>query len=524
MVSGMKKKSADLIKFERKLRVRALTLNDFDQLVQMQLLCFPTMKPWSKEQFASQLTVFPEGQICVTVGDELAASSSSLIVPFDLYSDWHDWKSLSDAGFIRNHDPQGDTLYGIELMVHPKYRSMKLSRRLYNARKQLCRERNLERMVIGGRIPGYKAYSDQFTAEQYVERVVSKELVDPVLTPQLSNGFALQRLIPEYMPSDEDSCGFATHMEWLNLEAESHRGRNMRAVQTVRIAAAQWRVREVSTFEDFAQQARFFVDVASDYRCDFLLFPELFTLQLLSLSQGERPGLAARRLAGFTPQYLELFGSLAVKYNVNIIGGSQFTVEDGKLYNVAFLFRRNGTMEKQYKLHITPSERKWWGVEGGSALEVFSTDRGRIAINVCYDVEFPELARTVAKRGAQILFVPFNTDNRQGYLRVRYCAQARAIENHLFVAISGCTGNLPNVANADIHYAQTGIFTPCDVSFARDGIADECEPNSETLVMSDLDLEQLRRHRYSGSTTNWNDRRTDLYELRFLGNGDPEIV
>ena len=105
---------------------------------------------------------------------------------------------------------------------------------------------------------------------------------------------------------------------------------------------------------------------------------------------------------------------------------AKFTVEGDRLYNVAYLFRRDGTLEKQYKLHITPSERKWWGVTHGDRVHVFETDRGRIAILICYDIEFPEIVRIAVRKGAQILFVPFNTDERHGYLRVRICAQARA--------------------------------------------------------------------------------------------------
>ncbi|MFG0255525.1 MAG: nitrilase-related carbon-nitrogen hydrolase, partial [Rhodopirellula sp. JB053] len=170
-------------------------------------------------------------------------------------------------------------------------------------------------------------------------------------------------------------------------------------------------------------------------------------------------------------------------------------------------------------IHITPSERKWWGVNPGNAVEVFDTDCGRIAIQVCYDIEFPELTRIATQKGASIIFVPFNTDTRHGYLRVRYCAQARCIENHLYVAISGCTGNLPFVENSDIHYAQSGIFTPADAEFARDAIADECNPNVETLIVHDLDFEQLRRHREQGSVQNWNDRKRDLYKVVYVEDG-----
>jgi predicted amidohydrolase len=152
-------------------------------------------------------------------------------------------------------------------------------------------------------------------------------------------------------------------------------------------------------------------------------------------------------------------------------------------------------------------------------MNVFDTDRGRVAINVCYDVEFPELARIAADKGAQILFVPFNTDVRSGYLRVRLCAQARCIENHLYTAISGCIGNLPFVENADIHYAQSGLFTPADIPFSRDAVAAECQPNIETLIIHDVDLELLKRHRQSGTVQNWNDRRKDIYSVTYTEEG-----
>jgi predicted amidohydrolase len=192
-------------------------------------------------------------------------------------------------------------------------------------------------------------------------------------------------------------------------------------------------------------------------------------------------------------------------------------VEDGVLRNAAFLFRRDGSIDKQYKLHITPNERRWWGIEPGDGLKVFDTDRGRIAILICYDVEFPELARIAAAEGAHTFFVPFNTNDRLGYLRVRSCAQARAIENQVFVAIAGCAGNLPFVENADIHYSQCGIFTPSDVGFARDAIAAESTPNIETVLTHDVDVELLRRNRHAGTVRPWTDRRGDLYRVHYPG-------
>ncbi len=514
----------NLSEFESHIRTRTIKPEDFERIVELQQKCFPSMLPWSREQFDSQLKHFPDGQICVEYDGEVVASSTSLIVDFDLYSEWHNWKEMSDNGYIRNHDPEGDTLYGIEIMVDPDYRGMKLARRLYEARKQLVRDKNLKSIVIGGRIPGYGKHKDKMTAHEYVENVEDSTLYDLVLTTQLANGFELKQLIPEYLPSDEDSAGWATYLEWTNVDYKPYKKRSIRPVQVVRIACVQYQMRTIESFDDFRKQCSFFVDTASDYKCDFVLFPELISTQLLSFCDTKRPGDAARKLAEFTPQYLEMFSEMAIRYNINIIGGSQFAVEDEYLYNIAYLFRRDGTIGKQYKIHVTPAEWKWWGVTGGEKVEVFDTDCGRIAINICYDIEFPELSRIAAQKGAQIIFVPFNTDERYGYLRVRHCALARCIENHMYVAVAGPVGNLPFVNNADIHYAQAGIFTPADFPFSREAVAAESNPNIETIVIHDVDIELLRRHRYKGTTQNFNDRRKDLYEIRYVADGKTKTV
>ncbi len=508
--------------FERKVQVRPLAPGDFGAVVELQKKCFPRMTPWLPEQFQSMLDRFPEGQIAVEYDGRVVASCCSLMVDFDRFSEWHDWDAVSGNGYIRNHDPSGDTLYGIEMMVDPEFRGMKLARRLYKARKDLCQEKNLRRIMVGGRIPGYAQQASTMTAQEYVDHVISAALYDDVLTTQISNGFVLKGLIRDYIPSDEDSGGYATFLEWVNPTYTPDAKRHFQLVQNVRVCSVQWEMRRVANFDEFARQCEFFTDSASDYRSDFVVFPELFTTELLSFIPSGRPADAARKLADLTPQYLDLFRRLAVQYDVNIVGGSQFTVEDDQLFNVSYLFRRDGTIGKQYKLHVTPSERKWWGVSPGQRVEVFDTDRGKIAIQICYDVQFPELARIATRQGAQILFVPYNTEARHGYLRVRLCAQARCVENQIYAVTSGCVGNLPFVGNVDVHYAQSGIFTPADVSFSRDGIAAECSPNVETLVIHDLDLELLRRHRYAGVTLNWADRRKDLYRLTYRS-GDVDV-
>jgi predicted amidohydrolase/ribosomal protein S18 acetylase RimI-like enzyme len=504
--------------YERELIVRPLRPDDYERVVELQARCFQHMRSWTREQFLSQLQHFPEGQIGLEYGGRLVASSSSLLLDFGMYDGAHKWSQITNHGMIRNHNPLGTTLYGIEIMVDPDYRGMKFARRLYDARKQLARERNLMRIVLGGRIPGYHAHAADMSAREYVDRVINKTLVDPVLTPQLANGFVLKRLIRDYLPSDDESLGWATLLEWTNLDYQPDPNRRLVVSRRVRICAVQFQMRRVANFTEFARQCEYFVDVASDYKCDFIMFPELFTLPLLAFIKADEPGLAVRKLAEFTPQFVELFSGLALRHNVNIIGGSTFVVENDRLYNVAYLFHRNGGIDKQYKLHITPNERRWWGVEAGNAFDVFDTDRGKVSIQICYDVEFPELGRLAAEQGAEIFFVPFCTDERYSYLRVRYCAQARCIENHVYVAMAGNVGNLPDVENMDVQYAQSGILTPSDIPFDRDAIAAECTPNIETVIMDDVDLELLSRHRQTGNVLNWKDRRTDLYHVRLIPN------
>jgi predicted amidohydrolase/ribosomal protein S18 acetylase RimI-like enzyme len=509
----------DLADFESKLVLRPLRVSDYEAVIELEKRCFEGQQPWSRAHLESQIKHFPEGQLCLEYDGEIVASSSSLIVDFGDYDDWHSWRQIADDGYIRNHEDEGDTLYGIEIMVDPEFRGYRLSRRLYDARKNIARLRNLRRIIIGGRIPGYAAHADELSATEYVEQVVARKIYDPVLTAQLSNGFALQGLIPNYLPDDLESKGYATYLEWRNLEYRPDPGRKLRSVWNQRLSLVQYMMRRIDSFDEFARQCEYYVDTAGDYHADFVLLPELFTTQLLSLIDERRPGVAARRLAEYTPQYLELFSDLAIKYNVNVIGGSQFIEEQGELYNVSFLFRRDGTIDKQYKLHVTPNEAQWWGVQPGSHVNVMDTDRGRIAILICYDVEFPELARIATAKGANILFVPFNTNDRLGYLRVRSCAQARAIENQIYVAVAGCAGNLPSVENADIHYSQACIFTPSDVGFARDAIAAESTPNIETVLTHDIDIELLHRNRSGGTVRPFTDRRSDLYRVRWF---DPD--
>lgn len=511
----------DMSKYEKKIVVRNTRMEDIDEIIALGRKCFPNMVPWKREQLVSHIRIFADGQFCVEYEDKIVGSCSSLMVNFDEYEDQHTWNTITDNGYITNHDPDGFNLYGIEVMVDPEYRRMKLGHRLYEARKELARELNLQSIIIGGRIPNYHKYKEEMTAREYVAAVEKHSIYDPVLSFQLLQGFTIKRINTRYLPDDKASDSFATLMEWNNIDYRPKSRRVYRASFPVRICAIQYMMKKIDCFTEFTRQVEYYVDVAADFGSDFAVFPELFTTQLMSFLEEKRPDKAIRLLATFTDQYIELFTELAVRYNVNIVGGSHFEEVNGDIFNVAYLFRRDGTIEKQSKIHATPNERKWWGISEGNEINVFDTDCGKIAIQICYDIEFPELARIAVDKGANIIFVPFCTDDRQGYLRVRYCAQARAIENQVYTCIAGTVGNLTHVENMDIQYAQSGIFCPSDFEFARDGIVGECDANVDTVVVGDVDLEKLRRSRNSGSVRQLHDRRHDLYriELKDLKTG-----
>ncbi|WHY92361.1 bifunctional GNAT family N-acetyltransferase/carbon-nitrogen hydrolase family protein [Neobacillus cucumis] len=505
----------DISKYEKKIIIRNILVEDIDAIIDLGKVCFPNMDPWKREQLLSHIRIFPEGQFCVEYEDKIVGSCSSLIVNFDEYDDQHTWDVITDNGYITNHDPDGFNLYGIEVMVDPEYRRMKLGHRLYEARKDLAVRLNLKSIIIGGRIPNYHKYKEEMTARDYVAAVEKHSIYDPVLSFQLLQGFTIKRINTRYLPDDKASDSMATLMEWNNVDYRPKSKRIYRTAFPIRICAVQYMMKKIDSFQDFSRQVEYYVDVAADFGSDFVVFPEIFTTQLMSFLEEKRPDQAVRRLATYTDQYIELFTQLAVRYNINIVGGSHFVEENGELYNVGFLFRRDGTIERQSKLHAAPDERKWWGISEGKDINVFDTDCGKIAIQISYDVEFPELARIAVDKGANIIFVPFCTEDRQAYLRIRCCAQARAIENQVYTCIAGTVGNLTHVENMDIQYAQSGIYSPSDFEFARDGIVGECDANIDTVVVGDVDLEKLRRSRNSGSLRQLRDRRHDLYRVEW---------
>lgn len=279
-------------------------------------------------------------------------------------------------------------------------------------------------------------------------------------------------------------------------------------METLRVASLQYFIRPVGSFEEFHEQVAALVETAADYGCKLVVFPEYFTCQLLTLAEVKRPiDEQIRDLAYQLPRYKEVLSELAREHKIYIVGGTIPVIreETDRVYNESYVFGPSGKYGWQGKLHMTRFETQDWIVDPHSVLRIFQTEFGRIAVNICYDVEFPELARAAARAGANILVVPSCTDDRQGYLRVRYCAQARAIENQMYVIHSSTVGSLPQVPAVHLNYGQAAILTPSDFSFSRDGILAEGIPNQESMILGELNMSIIERSRTHGTVLPLND-------------------
>lgn len=513
----IRSEDADL---HHRLRMRNTLMSDYPALKQiMDLVYGHAGGAWTPRQVESQLTRFPEGQICIEDNGKVIAGVISVIVDYKKFGDYHTHDQITGDGYLTTHDPTGDTLYGVDVFVHPDYRGLRLGRRLYDARKELCRKLNLRRIVFGGRIPGYDKHSHTLTPQEYIQEVKAREIYDPVLTFQLSNDFHVRRVVTGYLPEDEESQGYAVISQWFNIEYEETKRLLGEPKRIARVAAVQWQMRPAATFDVFRSHLRYYIDVVAAYKCDFAVLPEYFNASLISqfYPHAKSDAEAIRSLSQYTDKIRALISDLAVQYNINIIAGSLPEYRDHTLRNVSFLCRRDGSWDFQYKLHPTPGEQLEWGLQGGDELKLFDTDEGKIGILVCYDVQFPELSRLLAEQGMQILFVPYLTDTKSAYLRVRRCAQARAIENECYVVATGSMGNIPNMGYMDIHYSQSAIFTPSDFAFPHDAVKAEATPNTETTLIADLDLGLLKELRSQGSVRNFQQRRLDLYQVQWKG-------
>ncbi len=493
-----------------------LTPGHYTELKEVMISAYSNMPNtyWKEKHINNLLEKFPEGQVIVKANGQLAGCALSILVEGNKFDTQHTYKEVTGNFTFHTHDSKGDMLYGIDVFIKPEFRGLRLGRRLYDYRKELCEKLNLKGILFGGRIPNYHTFSPELTAKQYIEKVRQREIHDSVLNFQLSNDFHPMRVLKNYLEGDGASMEYAVLLKWDNIYYEKPTQQPSSNKKEIRLGLVQWQMRPYKDLKEVMEQIEFFVDALSSYKSDFALFPEYFNAPLMAKYNHLSEADAIRKLAEYTPDILAEFTKLSVSYNINIIAGSMPELVGDTLNNVGYLCRRDGTYEKYEKLHVTPDEAKVWGLKGGSSIKSFDTDCGKIGILICYDVEFPELSRILADDGMDILFVPFLTDTQNGFSRVRYCAQARAIENECYVAIAGCVGNLPKVHNMDIQYAQSMVFTPCDFAFPTNGIKSEATPNTEMILIADIDIHLLTELHNKGSVKNLKDRRKDLYNLK----------
>ena len=499
-----------------RIELRTLQLSDYKELRQSMTQAYPNWPGgyWREETIEKLLKTFPEGQFGILVDGKIVGSALSIIVKLNKFGLDHTYAQITGNYTFSTHNAKGDVLYGIDVFIHPDFRGLRLARRLYDARKELCERLNLRAIVFGGRIPNYYKYSQELSPREYIAQVRLRKIFDPVLTFQLANDFHAKRVLKGYLPDDHESGEYAVLLQWDNIYYSET---PIEEVSVVRLGLVQWQMRPYNSAEELYEQIEYFVDAVAGYNCDFVLFPEFFNAPLMAPYNDEPAHEAVRKLAGYTEEIQQKFTELAIAYNINIITGSMPQIEGEKLLNVGFLCRRDGSTERYVKIHVTPDEARVWGMQGGDILRAFDTDCGKIGVLICYDVEFPELPRLLADEGVNLLFVPFLTDTQNGYMRVRTTAAARAIENECYVAIAGSVGNLPKVHNMDIQFAQSVVFTPCDFAFPTNGIKAEATPNTEMILIADVDLMLLKELNLRGAVRNLNDRRRKLFDLKWTG-------
>ncbi|MEZ4873904.1 MAG: bifunctional GNAT family N-acetyltransferase/carbon-nitrogen hydrolase family protein [Flavobacteriaceae bacterium] len=505
-----------MIKNIENIELSFLNMEDYQELKEAMIQAYTTMPEmyWREHQIKTLIERFPEGQVVVKVNNQIAGCALSIMIDYEKFEDNHSYEAITGNYTFSTHTDEGDVLYGIDVFIKPEFRGLRLGRRLYDYRKELCERLNLRGVAFGGRIPNYHKYKDTLTPKEYIDKVRKKEIQDPVLNFQISNDFHPAKILKNYLVGDEASNDYAVLLEWDNVLYEKESKKPMAVKKVVRLGLVQWQMRSYKNLEELMQQVEFFVDAVSGYRSDFALFPEFFMTPLMAENNHLDPHEAIRELAKYSETLVQKFSEFAISYNINIITGSMPEIRNGNLYNVGYLCKRDGTIEGYEKLHVTPDEAKVWGLQGGYNFKVFDTDCGKIGVLICYDSEFPELSRLLADEGMDILFIPFLTDTQNGYSRVRNCAQARAIENECYVAIAGSVGNLPKVHNMDMQYAQSMVFTPCDFSFPANGIKAEATPNTEMVLICDVDIDLLRQLNQFGSVRNLRDRRKDIFDLR----------
>ena len=280
----------------------------------------------------------------------------------------------------------------------------------------------------------------------------------------------------------------------------------------VRVSLCQLITRVVQDFGDYRLHVRSLLDQCAD--ADLVILPEYATLELFTVNprwQSLTFTNLGEELDQFTADYRDLFRAEAKARGQFICAGTHIMRLNGAIYNVAHLFEPTGALHTHAKTHIFPGEREWRSCEG-ETMDVVTLPFARVGFNVCYELEIPECTNTLVEKGIEIVLSPSATFSEAGFWRVRHCAQARAIENQIYVVHCSIGGNLgAPMPNA---WAQSSVVGPCDFAWTNPaGVIAEARANVEQVIAATLDLDKLAENRISGSATTFKDRRrrADLY-------------
>lgn len=304
-----------------KIELRNLKIEDYLQLKNSMIEAYSELEEmyWKEHHIIKLLDTFPEGQLVVIVDGKVVGSALSLIIPSEVAQKNHTYEQITGNYTFNTHDSTGDILYGIDVFIHPKYRGLRLGRRLYDARKELCEQLNLAGIIFAGRIPNYSEYSKTLNPKEYIEKVRMKEIYDPVLSFQLSNDFHVKKIMKNYLEGDTSSHEYAVLLEWHNIFYEPSPKLINTRKSIIRLGLIQWQMRPLSNLEALFDQAEFFIDAVSGYESDFALFPEFFIAPLMADYNHLSEADAIRELAKYANLFVENFRNFAISYNINII-------------------------------------------------------------------------------------------------------------------------------------------------------------------------------------------------------------
>ncbi|MFA5584160.1 MAG: GNAT family N-acetyltransferase, partial [Bacteriovoracaceae bacterium] len=306
---------------KRHITIRRTTFQDADAINEIVRKCYPGTAPYPYDALRAQINHFPEGQLVVEYDKVVIGFCITFIITEAEAMKPHTWKEISGSSFASRHDPMGDFLYGMDICVDPAFRGKKIGERLYNERRKLCQALKLKGILFGARIPGFRKRRKIYpTPEAYLEAVTSKKIKDPTVSFQIRNGFEPIMILKDYLPSDADSLGYAILMRWENplIDPKANLSYAEDAKDNVRICTINFEQRKISSLEEFQSIAEYFIGVAADYRCDFVVFPEFVTMSLLSIiNEKLDPVKSLEHLGEFTEPFLEFMNNAALKYNIN---------------------------------------------------------------------------------------------------------------------------------------------------------------------------------------------------------------